>query len=116
MFEETRKPIAALCLVFVLLLGVAHYFFGDVIINFLLSLLGVVLHWLVGGVIVLAIIASIALCFMTEKQLKWLCDDSKRTEAERKEQEIIDEYFKKNDGESGEEVNVESLDDEFENE
>lgn len=93
MTQKERKVYGAIAFVVTAFIGVFHYFFGEAIISFVLAVLEVVLHWIIGATIVLALIAMLCMIFFSEKQIEWLCDDSKRTMRERKEQEIIEEYF-----------------------
>lgn len=94
MTQNERKWFGVIGFLVVALIGVLHHFFGQVIIGFVLTILEIVLHWFIGATIILVLIAMLGMIFLNEKQIDWLCDDSKRTARERKEQEVIEEYFK----------------------
>lgn len=94
MTQKERRQLGGIGFVVIALIGVFHYFFGKAVIGFVLTILEVVLHWIIGATIILALIAMLCMIFLNEKQIDWLCDDSKRTVRERKEREVIEEYFK----------------------
>lgn len=93
MSKKERQYFAIIGFITVLALGILYYFFGKLIIDFVLSVVAVLLHWMIGATIALAGLGFLVFFFLSDKQIEWLTDDSKRTAREKAEKEVIDAYI-----------------------
>lgn len=93
MSKKERQRFSLVGLIIVLAVGILYYFYGKLLIDFVLYIAGIILHWIIGGTIVLTIVGLVTFFFLNDKQIEWLMDDTKRTQREKAEEEIIEKYI-----------------------
>ena len=93
MSKKERQRFSLIGLIIVLAVGILYYFYGKLLIDFVLYIAGIILHWVIGGTIVLAFVGLMIFFFLNDKQIEWLMDDTKRTQREKAEKEVIDTYI-----------------------
>lgn len=93
MSKKERKRFAVIGLVIMLALGTVFYFVGEPLIDFVLYIISIILYWTIGGTIVLTVVGLVIFFFLSDKQIEWLCDDSKRTKREKEEAEVIEKFI-----------------------